>query len=202
MPEQIAIAPMQTAGSITRLIPDLRERDNIAIDQLWRRYAARIERLARPVVAGLAPGAGDEQDVAQSAFYAFCEAAANGQAPQLENRNELWRLLAAISRNKAADRVRRELRMRRGGDAARTHTGEHELADAQPTPAEIAELQETIDDLFRELDAAADPKLKSIAIMRLEGADTHEIAAELGCTQRTIQRKLQLLQRLWTTAYH
>jgi DNA-directed RNA polymerase specialized sigma24 family protein len=189
-------------GSITRLIPDLRVRDDIAIEELWRRYAARIERLARPVVAGLTPGAGDEQDVAQSAFYAFCEAAANGQAPQLENRNELWRLLAAISRRKAADRVRRELRDRRGGGAPRTRTGETDLAAAQPSPSQVAELQETVDNLFRELDRAADPKLKLVAIMRLEGADTHEIAAELGCTQRTIQRKLQLLQRLWTTDPH
>ncbi len=193
---------MPTAGSITRLIPDLRERDDVAIEELWRRYAARIERLARPVVAGLAPGAGDEQDVAQSAFYAFCEAAANGQAPQLENRNELWRLLATISRRKAADRVRRELRARRGGDLPRTRTGEYDLSDDQPSPLEVAELQETIDELFRELDAAADPKLKAIAILRLEGADTEEIAAQLGCTQRTIQRKLHLLQRLWTTAHH
>jgi RNA polymerase sigma factor (sigma-70 family) len=189
-------------GSITRLIPDLRDRDNIAIEELWRRYAARIQRLARPVVAGLSPGAGDEQDVAQCAFYAFCEAAATGQAPQLENRNELWGLLPAITRRTAADRVRHELRDRRGGDAPRTRTGEYELADAQPTPSEVAELQETIDDLFRELEAAADPKLKVIALMRLEGADTHEIAAELGCTQRTIQRKLQLLERLWTTDPH
>ncbi|HMO83658.1 MAG TPA: ECF-type sigma factor, partial [Lacipirellulaceae bacterium] len=79
----------QAAGSITRLIPEVLRRDPLAVEQLWERYVARIEGVARPLVAALPPGAGDEQDVAQSAFHAFCLAAANGQAPRLTDRNEL-----------------------------------------------------------------------------------------------------------------
>lgn len=185
------------AGSITRLIPDLLVRDEIAIQELWRRYVARMEGVARPVVAGLAPGAGDEQDVAQSAFFAFCEAAANGQAPQLGDRNELWRLLSTIARRKATDRVRRELRDRRGGGATPSRDGWQDAKDDQPSPSEVVQLQEAMDELFLELQAAGDPKLRSIALMRLEGADTPEIAERLGCTVRTVQRKLHILERLW-----
>ena len=185
------------AGSITRLIPDLLERDEIAIEELWRRYVARVEGVARPLLVGLAPGAGDEQDVAQSAFHAFCEAAANGQAPQLGSRDELWRLLATISRRKATDRIRRELRDRRGGGAMATCDGLEQVADEQPSPSEVAELQESMDALVVVLDASGDPKLKSIASMRLAGADTQEIAERLGCTVRTVQRKLHILERLW-----
>jgi RNA polymerase sigma factor (sigma-70 family) len=185
------------AGSITRLIPDLLVRDEIAIQELWRRYVTRMEGVARPVVAGLAPGAGDEQDVAQSAFFAFCEAAANGQAPQLGDRNELWRLLSTIARRKATDRVRRELRDRRGGGATANRDGWQDAEDDQPSPSEVVQLQEAMDELFLELQAAGDPKLRSIALMRLEGAETSEIADRLGCTVRTVQRKLHILERLW-----
>jgi DNA-directed RNA polymerase specialized sigma24 family protein len=185
------------AGSITRLIPSLLERDELAIAELWRRYVARIEGVARPVVAGLAPGAGDEQDVAQSAFLAFCLAAANGQAPDLGSRNELWRLLSTISRHKAADRVRRELRACRGGGAAAVRDGLDKVEDDQASPSEIAQLQECLDDLLNELDAAADDRLKAIAVMRLGGDTTQEIAARLDCTERTVQRKLHILERLW-----
>lgn len=186
------------AGSITRLIPQLLVRDESAIGELWRRYVGQMEGLARPAMKGIAPGAGDEQDVAQSAFFAFCEAAANGQAQNLESRNELWRLLATIVRHKATDRVRRELRVRRGSGGAMSPAAEIEyVADRRPDPSLVAEMQEAMELLFAELDAAGDPKLKAIAVLRLEGAATQEIADRLGCTMRTVQRKLHILERLW-----
>ncbi len=185
------------AGSITRLIPDLLQGDEIAIEELWRKYVSRMEGLARPLMAPLPAGAGDEQDVAQSAFHAFCEAVANGQARRLDSRDELWRLLATISRNKATDRVRRELRDRRGGGAGAASDGLEHLAIDEASPSEVAQLQEAMDELFAALDASGDPKLKLIATMRLEGAETQEIADRLGCTARTVQRKLHILERLW-----
>ncbi|HMP07150.1 MAG TPA: ECF-type sigma factor, partial [Lacipirellulaceae bacterium] len=125
----------QAAGSITRLIPEVLRRDPLAVEQLWERYVARIEGVARPLVAALPPGAGDEQDVAQSAFHAFCLAAANGQAPRLTDRNELWRLLSTIARHKAVDRVRRELRDCRGGGAQPSPQGLSHAPSGDPTPS-------------------------------------------------------------------
>lgn len=186
------------AGSITQLIPDILDRDEIALQELWGRYVARIEGLVRPIMAGLPPGAGDEQDVAQSAFFAFCEAAANGQAPQLDNRGELWRLLATISRNKATDRVRREMRQRRGGKATANFAGVQDAVTNDPTPSQVLQLQESFDELFHRLKASGDPLLAKIALMRLEGATNQEIAQRFHCTVRTIQRKLHILERLWT----
>ena len=185
------------AGSITRLIPDLLDRDEVAIGELWRRYVGRMEAVARPVMVGLAPGAGDEQDVAQSAYFAFCEAAANGLAPNLESRNELWRLLSTIVRHKATDHVRRESRARRGGRGAASVEEFQDVADRYPSPPQVAQLQEAVDTLFEKLDSASDPKLKAIAILRLEGAAMQEIADRLDCTVRTVQRKLHILERLW-----
>ncbi|MGD9635801.1 MAG: ECF-type sigma factor [Pirellulales bacterium] len=188
-----------SAGSITQLIPELRERGQLAIEQLWRRYVARIEGVARPIVAGLEPGAGDEQDIAQSAFFAFCEAAANGQAPQLENRNELWSLLATIARRKATDRVRHALRERRGGGLRREACATLEISDEGPSVSQVAALEEVLQGLFEKLRNHDDSRLESIALMRLEGATVEEIALRHDCTPRTIQRKLHILERLWTS---
>jgi DNA-directed RNA polymerase specialized sigma24 family protein len=185
------------AGSITRLIPSVLQGDEIAIEEIWRKYVARIEGLARPLITGLPAGAGDEQDVAQSAFRAFCAAVANGQAPRMDSRDELWRLLATISRNKATDTVRRELRDRRGGGAVASGDRLAHVAIDEASPSEVAQLQEAMDELLAAVDASGDQRLKAIALMRLEGRDTHEIAMHLDCTVRTVQRKLHLLERLW-----
>ena len=184
-------------GSVTRLIPDVQRGDATAIDQLWQRYVARVRGIVRPMVAGLSPGAGDEEDVAQSAFRAFFLAAADGEPDQLESRDELWRLLVTISRRKAVDRIRHERRDRRGGNVDRAVEPVDEVAKVDASPSEIAELQELFDHLMLSLDESGDDRLRTIALMRLEGATTEEIAAKLDCTIRTVQRKLHILERLW-----
>jgi RNA polymerase sigma factor (sigma-70 family) len=184
-------------GSVTRLIPEVQRRDELAILALWRRYGLRIENLARPMLMGVSPGVGDAEDVAQSAFHAFCHAAADGHAAQLADRDDLWRLLATISRRKATDRIRRELRTRRGGHATTLSCGLENAEDDLPSPADAVMLRDQLDRLFQEMDATGDAKLRMIAQMRLEGSPNEEIAAQLGCTARTVQRKLHIVERLW-----
>lgn len=188
---------MPDAGSITCLIPGVRIRDDVAIEALWRRFEPRVRGVARPAVRALPPGAGDEDDVAQSSFRAFFDAAANGLAPRLENRDQLWRYLATIARNKAADRVRREMRARRGGGTHPESASLSHFADGEATPSQIVQCQEVFERLIAELDVVEDPKLRVVAVMRLEGANVQDIAAELNCTTRTIQRKLHIIERLW-----
>jgi DNA-directed RNA polymerase specialized sigma24 family protein len=190
----------ESAGSITRLIPQLRQRDELAIERLWKRYVKRIHHAARPVVAGLAAGAGDEEDVAQSAFQSFCEAAATGLLPKLGGRNELWRLLFAFTRRKAVDRVRRETRRRRGGGAAAVNNvaAVDYACDSGFGPVQLVELQESLEELFRKLATFDDVRLMDVAMLRLEGLTNPEIADRLCCAVRTIQRKLLILERLWT----
>ena len=186
------------AGSITRLIPGVQRGDEYAIEALWHRYVSRVQGIARPLMVGLPPGAGDEEDVAQSAFRAFFDAAADGRAYKINGRDELWRLLATISRRKAVDRVRRELRNRRGGGVAHSPNELGKLPNGDATPSTMMELQEDLAILLSQLDATGDPKLREIAIRRLEGASNEEIAHQLECTVRSVQRKLQILEKLWT----
>jgi RNA polymerase sigma factor (sigma-70 family) len=187
------------AGSITCLVPQLRDRNELAIEAIWRRYVRRVHGAARPVIAGLGPGVGDEEDVAQSAFHAFYEAAAGDRLPPIGNRDELWRLLLTITRRKAINRLRREYRIRRGGGARAVHDADavNRRCDDANLSVELVELQEFVDELFEMLHATGDKRLAEIARLRLEGFQNQEIADKLGCAARTIQRKLHILERLW-----
>ena len=56
----------------------------------------------------------DEEDVALSAFESFYQRAERGQFPQLNDRDDLWQLLAVVTVRKAIDQVRHEGRPTRG----------------------------------------------------------------------------------------
>ncbi len=63
-----------------------------------------------------------------------------------------------------------------------------------PDPQVEAELADT----YRAaMDSLLDPVLKRIAVMDLEGRSRPEIAEALGMTERTVYRKLELIQEKW-----
>ena len=55
--------------------------------------------------------------MALSAFDSFCRGVAAGRFPQLDDRENLWRLLVILTARKAFDQVRDERRQKRGGGA-------------------------------------------------------------------------------------
>lgn len=84
-------------SSISRWICELKEGDLEAAQPLWERYFAKLVDVARRKLKGIPRGARDEEDVALSAFDSFCRAAKNGRFPKLHDRDELWRILLAIT---------------------------------------------------------------------------------------------------------
>jgi RNA polymerase sigma factor (sigma-70 family) len=180
--------------SVTRWIERLRTGDSGAAEAIWRRYFANVVRLARQRLAGASRRAADEEDVALSALNSFYSGVANGRFPELADRDNLWRLLVVITARKAADHRVHEQRKKRGGDATATHELD-ELASATPSPELLAEMSEECERLFARLD---DPALQQVALFKLEGWTTEEIAEELGCVARTVERKLNLIRKKWS----
>ena len=68
---------------------------------------------------------------------------------------------------------------------------------AEPTPAEAAVLNEALE---QRLQALPDPELRQIALGKLEGWTNREIADRRGCTERTVERKLERIRARWTAA--
>lgn len=194
--------PAPATGSVTMLYQQLSAGDPLAAGQLWQRYFPRITAMARKTLAGRSQRAADADDAAQSAFINFWQQAARGQLGTQLDRDSLWNLLATITVRKALKQARREQAQKRGGGRV---IGEDQLAGQgqEPVPLEqlIGQMSTHEFDLYsEELLLSLDDELRQIAVLRLLGHGTKEIAEQLHCTQRKVQRKLQLIQLRWDVA--
>src|SRR4051812_48634112 len=106
---------MLECDSVMNVLDGLRDGDEEEIRRLWARYFGRLVRLVGTRLPRHIRRAFDAEDVALSAFHSFCARAGRGQFPLLEDRDDLWRLLAAITRRKAAALIRHQTRVKRGG---------------------------------------------------------------------------------------
>jgi RNA polymerase sigma factor (sigma-70 family) len=68
------------------------------------------------------------------------------------------------------------------------------LPGREPSPEFTAELQETYDSLVDGLD---DPQAKQVVALRMEGYSDSEIAKQLDCSRRTVQRRVEIIRRHW-----
>jgi len=183
----------------------LKDGDHEAVRLLWQRYYPRLVVLARQKLQGDRRRVADEEDAALSAFNSFCRRAADGQFPDLKDRDGLWALLVVLTARKAADLLRHDHRQRRGsgmvrGDsalqAAEGETGPaglDDMAGDEPTPLEAALLAEEVETLLLRL---RDPVLRQVAVWKLEGYTNAEIASRLDCSEPTVERRLAIIRRL------
>jgi DNA-directed RNA polymerase specialized sigma24 family protein len=191
---------MTATGSVTHWIGQLKGGSSDAAQKLWEGYFRKMVELARQKLQGLPRRAADEEDVALSAFDSFCRGAAAGRFPQLADRNSLWPLLVKITAHKAIDLLRHEHRHKRGGppaEAGRPTDPQLELEQVigrEPTPAFALLIAEQCQRL---LDRLGDESLRAVALAKMEGYTTEEIAARLGCVPRSVERKLRKIRQLW-----
>jgi DNA-directed RNA polymerase specialized sigma24 family protein len=193
-------------NSVTRWVNELKAGDRgEAARLLWQRYFERLARLAQARLRAVARGPADGEDVALSAFDSFFQGVAEGRFPRLANRDDLWKLLTTIAMRKASNRRRREGQSKRGGGrviGARDYAAGDpggadplaEVAGTEPSP-ELAAL--LIDEIRRRFADLPDESLRVVALRRMEGHANAEIAAELDCSLRSVERKLELIRRAW-----
>jgi len=201
--------PVEDGGSVTRWIGDLKAGDPEAARALWERYFDRLVRLARKRLSRRAGGVEDEEDAALSAFDSFCAGMARGRFTELGDRDDLWKLLVVITARKAAAQVDRRRTLKRGGAWNRVDEAHHgsgtgstaadsllaQLVAQEPTPEFAAMVAEETRRLLGRLE---DEQLRQIALDRMEGYTTDEIAERLGCARRTVARRLDLIRQLWS----
>jgi DNA-directed RNA polymerase specialized sigma24 family protein len=188
---------VMSSGSVSHWIAQLRQGDDRAAQALWERYFRRLVGLARQKLHSGRRRAADEEDAALSAFDSFCRGVRLGRFPRLADRDDLWGLLVLITARKAMDQAQHEQRQKRGGGRVSGESGLgplEQVATPEPDPAFAAELAE---EYRRLLDLLGDDQLRTIAIRKMEGWTNAEIAAELGCADATIERRLRLIRDLW-----
>jgi RNA polymerase sigma factor (sigma-70 family) len=194
---------MSSEGSVSDCIARLQAGDPAAVQQLWERYFQRLVHLARKKLRGSRPRSADAEDVALSAFDSFCRHAEGGRFPDLHDRDNLWRILVVITSRKAAHLRRDERRQKRGGGlvpvSGPAREGEsdavlEQLLSREPDPEFAAQVAEECERLLNSL---GDQQLRSVALWKMEGWTTEEIAAKLGYTPRSVKRKLRVIRDLW-----
>lgn len=188
---------MSGLGSVSDWVRELQAGDRAAVQKLWERYFQQLVRLARAKLGDTPRTAADEEDIALSAFDSFCRGAEHGRFPLISDRHNLWCLLVAITAHKAVDRIRHEGRRKRkagAGSAGAADVNLEQIAAPEPTPEFAAQLAEECERLLRGLE---DDSLRSVALWKMEGYTNREIAEKLGCSVRSVERKLRLIRGTW-----
>jgi len=199
---------MTASDEITRWIDGLADGDDLAAQAIWEKYFDRLVNYARRKLEKMPRRAVDEEDVALSAMYSFCEGMAQGKFESVHDRDDLWKLLLTITARKAVAQMRRHHTQKRGGGQVRGESvfvktdnaegreiGIGEVLGDAPTPELAAMVAENCEEMLGRLD---DEKLREIALKKLEGYTNDEIAEQLGCVRRSVERKLERIRSRWS----
>ena len=90
----------------------------------------------------------------------------------------------------------REVTLKGRDDPESAHWALEQMDAAGPSPAEAALLNEALE---RRLEVLAVPELRRIALWRLEGYTNREIADRDGCTERSIERRIERIRSKWAS---
>ena len=172
--------------------------DEFAVRMLWTHCFARVAAFARRKLRGVRLPICDEEDIALSAIKSLCIGLRNGRYGELDDRDELWRLLLVITSRKVVDQI--EYTNRKKRDVHRTLTPDGSALEIQdalsraPTPQCEAQIA---DQLSRLLAALQHEDLCQIVVLKLEGYTNGEIAKRLQCSLTTVERKLRTIRSIW-----
>jgi DNA-directed RNA polymerase specialized sigma24 family protein len=188
---------MSTIGSVTVWLEAMKAGDAQGAQRLWEGYFQKLVGLARQKLMGRSRAAADEEDVALSAFDSFCRAAANNRFPQLHDRHDLWQILVLLTLRKTWWLIQHERTQKRGGGGVRHLSALQEAGTdavgSEPTPAFAAQFAEE----YRRRLEALNADMRAVALAKMEGHSNAEIAGILGVVERTVERRLELIRKLW-----
>ena len=165
------------SGSITILYQQWRQGDTDSLNQLISRFWPRLLALAHSTLQGRVQRVADAEDALQSAMISFW------------GRVDLWNVLGLFTVRKAIKLQEREKAKKRGGGKVVTGLT---LENTAQIGSEAG-----LDLVCAELLEMLDPDLRAFALLRLMGHKNREIADQFQCTERKVERKLQLVRVVW-----
>lgn len=199
--------------SVTEWLERVKDGDDDAAQNLWDRYVGQLIRLAARKL-GQSTGIEDEQDAVVVAFHDFLHGVSDRRFSRLNDRHDLWQILAMLTDRRIIDQKRRT-----GSRVQGTITGESPLSGSGspgsnplnqircpgPTPEEAMIAADQLQRLFQSLEVetteaksehkrlVAEQK-KLIAIQKLRGCTNEEIAAQLDIDPTTVGRRLDSIR--------
>lgn len=200
----------QEMGDVSGSFRDLKRGRMEALDLLWKEYFSRLVAAAEARLGSTPKRVCDGEDIAISVFQSLCQGAVRGRFEEYVDRDDLWRLLLCITRQKIIDHVRQEKTQKRGGGRIRGESaflgvmdsdarrGIEQVVGSEPTPEFLTSIEE---EHSRLIGLLPDDAMKSVAAMRLAGFSNEEIASQLQLSVRSVERKLARIRELWGSEF-
>ncbi len=188
----------ESLGSISLLYVRMRNGDPASARDLWDRYFPRLTNLANAVLSVRQLPLGAE-DAVQEAFWKFLVRVEEGKYDDDLRRDDLWRILSKFTVQRARKQILKEKTQKRGGGRVRT---ESELASSSSRGFRLDAVFSDVptadcDMIFQELLEQLGSELREIAVMRLAGYSNLQIRDFLGCSLRSVERRIQLIRSIW-----
>src|SRR5437870_3097783 len=170
--------------SDTSLLRRFRLGSEDAAAELYRRYAPRLRRLARRQCSSILAQRVDADDIIQSVFCAFFQAARKGYY-DVPDGEDLWKLLLVIALNKV--RTKKTFHQAGKRDFRQTISIRGLKDRRQPDDVNRQLLRIAFEDALLHLGR---PERQMVALL-MEGWQVAEIAAKVRRSKRTVERNLQ-----------
>ena len=190
---------------ITLWMQRLSDQPESSMQVIWNNFYTRLVEHARKKMGAMPRRQLDEEDIATDAMNSLFQGVQAGKFPDLNDRDDLWKLLLTITTRKAGKAIRGNLAQKRGGGGVRGESifynpnddggaGLGNIAGAEPTVEFAEDVVKSCEELLGSLD---DELLREIALLKLEGFTSEEIATRHGCAVRTVERKLNRIRGIW-----
>jgi len=171
------------------LLARWRDGDQQAAADLYQRYADRLVALTRSYLSAKVAVRFDAEDVVQSVVRSFFHRARAGRFI-VQQSDELWRLLVAITLHKLRRAVKHHQRAKRAIDQEIFGVPAETLAH-EPAPEEAVALADLLEQVLR----GCRPLDRQIIELRLQGYTVEEIAAHVQRSERTVWRVLDRIKQ-------
>jgi DNA-directed RNA polymerase specialized sigma24 family protein len=175
-------------GSVTGLYQRWQSGDRSGFEQLITHFRSRLLALANSVRDRRFQSTAEAEDALQSAMFSLWESPNQGGLSESADRDDLWNVLGTMTVRKVLRHSERERAQKRGGGKVITGLPVEAIAIV-----EDGALGAHVDELLELLDE----DLRRFAVLRLSGHTNQEIAGELDCSERKVERKLQLVRAVW-----
>ena len=160
--------------------------DDDAAANLWAHCFAKLIAISRKRLKGIATPIYDEEIIANHAYESFCLRAA--RFTQLEDRGDLWKILATIVSRKVSKAVQKK---------ERGISADMEMSESQgPTADDVVTANDEFDRLLDLLDS---DRLRAVAVLKLEGHSHDEIAKAIGRAVSSVERYTRRIRETWET---
>jgi RNA polymerase sigma-70 factor (ECF subfamily) len=177
---------MAQEASFRDLIRRIRTGDGAAATELVRRYEPTIRRTIRVRLRDMRlRRLVDSMDICQSVLASFFVRAALGQY-DLEEPEQLLKVLTRMARNKLANQAHHQQAQRRDYRRVEERSGQPEVPGGGPSPSELVAGKELLEEARRRLS----PEERQLLEWRRQGREWADIARELNASGDALRMRL------------